>query len=102
MKNQIAHIFTEVDMRCNHLGLTKLITKHKIKIGGQYVIFLNKARTMVKMFCKSPDVLLHYKKDGRVIDPGTLRYLPKYVNGSEIQMNKAVKEHLEDCFKRRS
>lgn len=99
--SKVAHIFLNVDMRCSHLGLKQLVEKEKITVGNNFVIFLNTARTMVKMFCKGTDVILHYKKEGRVIDPAVLKYLPTYCDGKEINMNKAIKAQLNDYFKRR-
>lgn len=95
MSNKLLHIFFDVDMRCSHEGLGVLVKKKKIKINeGDFVCFLNRTRNIVKMFCGSQDALLHYKKDGRVIDPQVIKYLPKYAGGSEIDMDAAIKEHI--------
>lgn len=96
----IAHIFTNVDMRGGHLALKIMLEKKKIEINNDYVIFLNRYRNIVKMFCKGTDVILHYKSM-RKIDPGVLAYLPNFCNeGRHIDFNNASKEHLKDVFKR--
>ncbi len=98
---KVAHIFTEVDMRCSHLGLVKLLEEEGIEVGNNFVFFLNRPRTMVKIFCKSTQVLLHYRTMGhRRIDPAVLPYLPNYINGPEIKFNAASKKQLEDYFQR--
>jgi hypothetical protein len=102
-KNKIAHFFLNVDMRCNHTGLLDLLKKNNVTIGDHdFVVFLNKSRTMIKMFCQGEDVLLHYKKDGRVIDPGIIPFLPKYCGGKQLNVEGAIKEHLQTLMERRN
>lgn len=99
---KLMHFFLDVDLRCNHIGLLDFLKKKKIKIGPHdFIVFMNHKRTMIKMLCKGKEVLLHYKKDGRVLDPGIIKYLPKYVDGKEMNIEGAVKEHLEEVLARR-
>ncbi len=98
----LAHFFLDTDLRCSHDGLVAILEKKKITVDeGEYVVFMNSARTMVKMFCGGNNALLHYKKDGRVLDPGVIRYLPKHCGGNRLNMDEAVKEHLHTILKRR-
>lgn len=102
MANILTHFFQDVDLRCSHDGLSELIRKEKIKIGeGDFVVFMNTSRTMIKMFCHGKDAILHYKKDGRVLDPGIVKYLPKYCGGTELDIDGAIREHLEELLARR-
>lgn len=98
----LAHFFLDTDMRCSHIGFKKLLVKHKIKIKeGEFVVFMNSARTIVKMFCGGTDAILHVKNEGRVLDPGVIPYLPKYCGGKKLDLDGAVKEHLEELMKNR-
>lgn len=92
---RLAHFFLDVDMRQGHAGLVKLVTKKKIKVvEGEYVIFLNGKRNIIKMFCGSEAALLHYKKDGRVIDPRIIPILPSFCEGKTMNIDGALREHL--------
>lgn len=56
-EQNLAHIFLNVDMRANHRGLIAFLKKEKIKIEkGDYIVFLNQKRTLLKMFCNSDKV----------------------------------------------
>lgn len=100
---KLLHIFSGVDMRCSHVGLQLLLKKKKITMKEtDFVIFLNNNRNLCKMFCGGTDAILYYHKDGRVIDPGVLQYLPKYCGGGKINMDAAIKEHLTDVLARRA
>lgn len=93
---KLMHFFLDMDLRCNHIGLLEFLKKKKIKIGpDDFIVFMNQKRTMIKMLCKGKECLLHYKKDGRIFDPGIIKYLPKYVDGTEMNIDGAIKEHLE-------
>lgn len=99
---KLAHFFLDVDMRCSHEGLWAMLKKKKIKVAeDEFVVFLNRKRSTIKMFCGGKDALMHYRKDGRVIDPGVIRYLPKYCGGKELDVDGAVKEYLQELMKRR-
>lgn len=92
---KLAHFFLNQDMRCTHDGLAEVLKKKKIKVNdGDFVVFLNRKRNMVKMFCGGKAALLCYKKDNRVIDPGIIPLLPKYCGGDEMNIDAAVREHL--------
>ncbi len=91
-----------VDMRQNHKGLLEFLKKKKIKIKqGDYIVFMNGKRTMLKMLCNSEFAILHYKKDNRPIDPGVILYLPKFCNGTEFNVDAAREAHLRDMLARK-
>ena len=100
--NKVAHFFLCVDMRQGHEGLWAQVKAKKVKVKpGDYVIFLNARRNIVKMFCGGKEVLLSYKKDNRVIDPGVIPHLPMHCGGNEINMDAAIKEMLLEVLDRR-
>lgn len=100
--NKLAHFFLDVDLRCSHDGLSQIIKKNKIQIGkNDFVVFMNQKRTMIKMFCQGEDALLHYKKDGRTLDPGIIRFLPEHCGGKKLNVEGAIKDHLTHLMKRK-
>ena len=102
MSGKLAHFFLDMDMRCSHQGLQSILKKMKITIeDGDFIVFLNRRRNMIKMFCHGKEALLHYKKDDRQIDPGVIAYLPKYCGGNELDINGAIGEHLKDMLSRK-
>lgn len=101
-KGRIAHFFLDVDMRCGHEGLFDLVKKNKIKlVENDFIVFMNTARTIIKMFCQGKEVILHYKNDNRVLDPGIIPHLPKYCNGEKLNVDGAIKDHLSALMKRK-
>ncbi len=99
---KLAHFFLDVDMRCGHDGLMEIVRKKKIQIKeDDFIVFMNTSRTIIKMFCGSEEAILHYKKEGRVIDPGIIKYMPKFCGGKQLNMDGALREHIQDVLKRR-
>jgi hypothetical protein len=102
MKNKLAHFFTDADLRCSHDGLWEQVLKKKIKVNeGDFVVFMNASRTIVKVFCGRKEMLLHYKDGSRVLDPGIIPHLPAFCGGGRINMDGAVGEHLREMIERR-
>lgn len=100
--SKLLHFFLDADMRCNHNGLKEFLKKKKIAFSSEdYIVFMNKRRNMIKMFCKGNEVIMHYRADKRIIDPGVIRYLPKYCDGKEMDVEGAIAEHLKDMLRRR-
>ena len=98
---KLAHFFLNIDMRCTHEGLMAVVKKQKIEIKpGEFVVFMNRSRTMVKMFCGSNKAILHYRGE-KQLDPGIIQHLPKFCGGSEMDVASAVREHLHGLMKRR-
>lgn len=102
-KAKLVHYFADTDLRCTHTGLLALLKKKKIEIkSDEYICFMNHRSTMLKMFCKGSEALFHYRRDdGHRIDPGVIKYLPKYLDGGEMNMDAAAREHIEDSLARR-
>lgn len=99
---KLAHTFFDVDMRCSHEGLKKIVDDEEIEIkSGDFIIFLNSRRTILKMFCGSLEVILMYKKGDQPIDPGVIPLLPQYVGGGKIEMNKAMHKYLTQRLARK-
>jgi hypothetical protein len=99
---RLAHFFLDVDMRLSHQGLWDYIKKKRIKVEqDDFVVFMNRKRNMVKMFCGGKEAIFSYKKDDRALDPGIIPLLPKYCGGSAMDVDGAVKEHLLKLLNKR-
>lgn len=100
--SRLAHIFQDIDMRMAHAGLKDMLRSKRIKVKeGDFVVFLNSSRTIIKCFCNGTEALMHVKNNGKRLDLGVIKYLPKYCNGPELDLNGAVAENLKDLMQRR-
>lgn len=100
--SKLAHIFLDIDMRLGHTGLKEYLKKKKIKIReGDFIVFLNQPRTIIKCFCNSLDAILHVKNNDKRIDLGVIKYLPKYCNGPELNLKGAIEENIRDLMQKR-
>ena len=83
-------------MRCNHPGILLFLKKKRIKISeDDFIVFMNSSRNMIKMLCKGEQAVLHYRAGTRILDPGIIAYLPKYVDGQIMNVDGAIREDLE-------
>lgn len=82
-------------MSNGHTGLKKLLKKPLKK--NDVAIFVNTKFDSVKLLVDGKFVA-HYKHETGRIDPATLRHLPNYLNGSEIQYNKALEKTINEHF----
>ncbi len=99
---KLVHFFFDVDLRCNHRGLLEILKKKKIKITeDDFIVFMNHKRTMVKMLCKGKEALLHWRNENRILDPGVVRHLPKFCDGTSMDVDAAVESHLMEIMSRR-
>jgi hypothetical protein len=99
---KIAHIFMNVDMRNGHSGLKEFCKDKRVKITpDDFIVFVNSTRTMMKVFCKGSEAIMHLKKDGHKLDLGIIKYLPKYCDGPEIDIDKAIADNIKDVMKRK-
>lgn len=100
---KLMHFFLDFDMRCSHFGIVQFLKKKKIKITeDDFIVFMNTKRNMIKMLCKGKSTILHYRSETRIFDPGIIQYLPKYVDGDEMNIDAAVKEHLIAMMNRKN
>lgn len=106
VRQKLAHVFHDVDMRMGHTSLRALLKRHKITIHPEdFIVFINTTRTMVKAFAGSLDAIIHIKqgtgKVGKRIDLGMLKYLPQYCNGPALNVDSAVEKNIKDLMERR-
>ncbi len=100
---RLAHIFTNIDMRMGHQGLKELLASKRIKMQeGDFIVFINTARTMIKAFASNLDAILFVKNgNNRRLDLGVIKHLPKYCNGPSLNLQGAVAENLKEIMTRR-
>lgn len=95
MRNQIIRCVFNADMRCGHDGLTKVAKKLSVNTSsldiGQYIIFVNTAKTIVKIYAAG-NVIAHYKSPKGQINLKTLAFIPKYFNGHSLNYYGALAE----------
>lgn len=101
---KIVRYFPEVFMGNGHNGLSKIAIEHDIDISrldaGEYVVFMNKAQTALKMFTMGR-VIAHLKMPkGTRIDPRVIALLPRFFSGKSIDYNSAIKKVLEAEFRK--
>lgn len=100
--NKIIRFFPEVDMRNGHDGLRKLARKEGVNVdalgAGEYVIFLNRSKRMVKMFASGNIIAFLKMADNKKLDPRTIALIPRYFNGSKINYDAALEAVLNKEF----
>lgn len=96
--NRLLRVFFDTDLRCGHLGLTKIARDNKVyfeKLSpGEFTLFINRSQTSFKLFA-STNVLAYYKGTRR-IDMDVIKHVPTVFNGSEINYDAALKKMLEN------
>lgn len=96
---RIVQVFFGADMRCSHKGLGGLAKQHKIEVdaltAGQYVVFINKAKTYVKIYAAS-GVLAAWKSSRGRIDMRVISQIPKsFLSSGEPTYDNALRKVLE-------
>lgn len=98
---RVIRYFPESDMRNGHDGLAKIASKAGINMqtinNGEFVIFVNRRKTHIKMFASS-NVIAHYKSMNGKIDPAIIQHLPNCFEGGVIDYDKAITRVLKKEF----
>ena len=68
--------------------------------GNNTVLFINHARTKFKIL-RSDTYLVYYSNGNKRIPLDAIRYLPKAFNGSQVEMDSAIKDSLKSKLKLR-
>ena len=89
---KLAHIFFDVHMANGHAGLEAILKSEKKRIKkDDCVIFVNTKFDTVKILVDGA-FLAHYKHPTGSIAPETLRHLPNYLNGGQIEYTRALRK----------
>jgi hypothetical protein len=93
---KIIRFFPETDMRNGHDGLAKIAKDNKINVTqlnlGEYVIFVNKKKTAIKMYAPNHIIVHQRLPGGARLDARVISLIPKYFNGTKINLDGALKE----------
>lgn len=94
-KQVIIRYFSGVHLGLGHPGLTKLASKHGLKVNelgdGEYVLFANTRMTGIKLFAQN-NCIAYYKSPSGRIDPRVIALIPRFFNGTRIDLDGALRE----------
>lgn len=94
----IVQCFLNTDMRNMHNGLAKIAKKHGIETqtleAGQYVVFINSAKTKIKIFA-SNDTISYTRSSGGRLQMEAIQNIPRCFGGSRFNYDEALKLVLE-------
>jgi hypothetical protein len=105
-RNKIIQCFTNVDLRNGHDGLAELAKRSGVNVAdlqpGQFVPFINPAKTRMKLFCAN-DIVLYYRAKSGQIDLRIISELPKiFKTTGRIDCDSALKTAIEKSLARRA
>jgi hypothetical protein len=99
--NRLVRFFPEVNLRNGHEGLALIARDHRINVAqlqpGEYVVFLNKAQTALKMFAPG-NVVAHLKMPYGKINPEVIALIPRFFQGGRIDYHGALSEVIRKAF----
>lgn len=94
--NRLVKYIPNTDLRLGYDGLNALSSlQHLGK--GEFVAFVNKAQTRVKL-CTQNDVVAYYRHAHGKLNPRLIQTLPEYFNGTAINYNPATLRALRTNF----
>jgi hypothetical protein len=100
---KIIRFFPQTDMRNGHDGLAKIAKDNKINVSdlnvGEYVIFTNKKKNAIKMYAPNHIIVHQRLPSGAKLDMRVISLIPKYFNGSKINLDAALKEAITRALK---
>lgn len=96
--SRLVHVFPKSDLRCSHIGLTKVAIKSnrdpRTLDNGDFLFFLNTKQNQFKLLGPN-GILVHWKApDNRRVEIRAIEFLPEAFNGKEFDFNIAVKKSL--------
>ncbi len=90
---RLQHIFFDVHMANGHAGLVTIMKKEKKKLRkNDCATFINTTFDTVKILVGDGQFLVHYKHPSGKIAPETIKDLPNFINGGELQYTKALRK----------
>lgn len=104
--NKLMRYFSDVDFRNNHDGLRTIALKAGIDVSklncGEYLIFVNRNRTALKMFAPN-NTVAHLKMPGNAkLNLKCIELLPTFFNGHSLDYTSALRKViLEDLQKKK-
>lgn len=100
--NKLLQIVFNTDLRMGHKGLTDIARKLKLDPDnlnqGEFICFVNASKTSLKLFATSNTIAYFKNKNNRIMDPGVIRILPRFFNGTELNYSKALESMIKEKF----
>ena len=100
---RLVRFFPETNLGNGHDGLAKIAMKHDVDVKnlsqGEYVVFLNKARTALKMYAPNFIVVHQRLPQGAHVDLRVIERLPLHFNGTKINYSAALRETVVAALK---
>lgn len=98
-ENRVLRVVFDVNMQNGHDGLREVARKLNQNLDslevGEFVVFMNTKRTILKIFA-SGNTIAHFKHPlGHKIDLRLLSMIPRFFNGRELNYPKAIEEILK-------
>lgn len=89
--NKPIRIFMDADLRGGHDGLTKAAKKEDIDVRslgiGEFVLFVNRAKTGVKIFAPANIIVYLKMPRGERLNMRAIRYIPRVFNAAEMKVD---------------
>lgn len=103
--NRIVRYFPDTFLGNGHRGLSKIALDSGVKVEtlepGEFIIFVNKGYTALKMFA-SGNVVAHLKMpQGSRLDPMAIKFLPMFFSGGKIDWGSAITKRIEIDLRRK-
>ena len=100
--NRVVRYFPDTHLGNGHSGLAEIARKHDINVSrldfGEFVIFVNKKQTALKLFAPG-NIVAYLKMPGSTrLNPKVISMIPRFFNGTEIDYNKALREVIKKEF----
>jgi hypothetical protein len=93
---RLVRFFPETNLGNGHDGLAKIAKKHDVDVFnlgyGEYVVFLNRKRTAIKMYAPNSIVVHQRLPQGAQVDLRVIERLPLHFNGTKINYSAALRE----------
>lgn len=104
MRNRAIHFFGNVPMTNGHDGLAEIAAEHKVKLDdlkpGEFVAFVNKTFTAMKLLCPG-GVLIHWRNPShRVLFKEVVDTLPQFMADADIGFSLDVKQAIAKYYKK--
>lgn len=102
MSNRVVHYFPNTDIRCGHDGLKQIAIKagfREVK-PGEYLLFVNRKKTHLKVMAAN-NIVAHYRSPCGRVDLRAIQYIPEAFNGEGFDFNRSLRSLLvKDLAKR--
>lgn len=96
VQNTLIRVVFNTNMQNGHAGLTKIASKVGVRIDqlglGEFVVFINTRKTMLKLFAPG-NTIAHFKTpDGHQLNMKVIALIPRFFNGKELRYDEALAE----------